>query len=261
MPIDPTITSHRLVGLFLFALGGSCTSISHATDSVAKPVAPKASFSPSPIPPYIAQYTLYRGGKNIGLGTIQLKSIDEKTWQFGTESSASVMFFSAQDKETSTFIWENSYPKPLHFEKRMSLPFKDRFTTQTFDWPNMKETGENEKRQWQTDLQTGTHDIQTQVLSLQVDLLKGRKDFHYKVSKKGSIRDYRYSVVGIEMLDTDIGKLKTVRVEREHDKDDDRQTITWFALEHLYIPVRLQFFEEGDEEGDLRIKSIQSEKR
>ena len=226
--------------------------------AAAEPITEPNKVAKPPLPPYTAQYTLYRGGKNIGVGTIRLKPVSESQWQFGTESSASVMFFSAQDQETSTFVWENGYPKPLQFEKRLTLPFKDRFTVQSFDWLAMKETGKNEKRQWQTDLLSGTHDIQTQVLSMQIDLLHGKKRFHYKVSKKGGLRDYHYTVVGTELLDTDIGKLKTIRVEREHDKEDDRQTITWFAQDHLYIPVRLQFFEDGEEEGDLRIKSIQS---
>ena len=143
------------------------------------------------------------------------------------------------------------------FTKKMKLPFKDRFTEQSFDWAKRIETGKNEKKHWQIPLENDVLDVQSQLLALQLDLANGKKTFEYRVSKKGAIKNYRYEIIQHEPLDTLLGKLDTVRVERVHDKDDDRATITWFSPQHQFIPVRLQFFDEGEEEGDLRIKSIQ----
>lgn len=216
-----------------------------------------AEASEVPLRPYNAQYLLLRGDSEVGTGNIQLQPLDQQQWQFSTSSKASIFFLDFTDTETSTFIWNDQHAKPLKFSKRTTTPTRDRFTEQTFDWQAMKETGKNEKRQWQVDLQPGLNDMQTQVLNLQIDLLNNHRPLSYPVSKKGGVKTYEFEVKGEEILDTPLGKLKTIRVERVHDADDDRRTITWFAKDHQYVPVRLQFFEDGDEQGELQIQALQ----
>lgn len=211
----------------------------------------------APLRPYTAQYQLYRGNSEVGVGNIQLLPGADQQWQFSLTSKASIFFLNFTDTETSTFVWDNGRAKPKQFSKVTTTPTRRKFTEQLFDWQALLETGKNEKREWQMPLQPGLNDMQTQALNLQLDLKQGKRPLHYKVAKKGGVRDYRFTVKGEETLETPLGKLKTLRVEREHDPDDDRRTITWFAKDHQFIPVQLQFFEDGDEQGELRITSIQ----
>ena len=50
-----------------------------------------------------------------------------------------------------------------------------------------------------------------------------------------------------ETLDTELGKLRTIKVSLAHD-NDQRETYIWFAIDWDYLLVRFEQFEKGKKE-------------
>lgn len=210
----------------------------------------------TPIAPFTAEYDLYYDEDNVGESVLQLSALANDEWQFETRSEASLYLMSFSDHEQSRFVWHNERPKPLAFSKERKRPGKTERVQQQFDWQTQTDRGTRGKKSWSTALLGDTQDLQSHLLALQLDLRAGKRELHYAVSKHGRVRDYRYKVTKEETLGTALGKLATIRVERIRDADDDRQTISWLAPSLDFIPVRIQQFEQGKLQGDMRIRKL-----
>ena len=89
-------------------------------------------------------------------------------------------------------------------------------------------------------------DLLTYQVALRCDLAKGnRGETNYPVIAKNLIRGYRFKVKGEEHLDTEMGRLETLVVERLRD-NNERTTLLWVAPELNYMVVRLKQYEKDD---------------
>ncbi|MCK9563001.1 MAG: DUF3108 domain-containing protein [Bacteroidales bacterium] len=77
----------------------------------------------------------------------------------------------------------------------------------------------------------------------------------YTVIHRGRLREYTYEVLNQSVdLDTPLGTLSTIKVERVRE-NDDRETVLWLAPELNYLPVQLMQVEDG-ETYEMTIKSF-----
>ena len=89
------------------------------------------------------------------------------------------------------------------------------------------------------ELEAGYLDMITHRLQLRRDLSAGQQVFSYPVISRGKLKQYSYKVVSEEILQTAIGPLNTVKVERVID-DSDKSVSVWLATDWDYLIVRLQ---------------------
>ena len=71
------------------------------------------------------------------------------------------------------------------------------------------------------------------------------------------VRNYRYRVMGEEVLSTPMGALRALRMIRIADVDAERFEI-WLAVDHDYLPIKLAT-EISDYDAELVVESITSE--
>lgn len=76
----------------------------------------------------------------------------------------------------------------------------------------------------------------------------------YTVFNGKKLRHYTYQVVGEEMLETALGEVKTLHLERL--KDGDGRFEIWLAVDRHYLPVRILRSEESKVDVELVIRSI-----
>ena len=79
----------------------------------------------------------------------------------------------------------------------------------------------------------------THRLQLRRDLSAGQQVFSYPVISRGKLKQYSYKVVSEQILQTAIGPLNTVKVERVID-DGDKSVSVWLATDWDYLIVKLQ---------------------
>lgn len=99
-------------------------------------------------------------------------------------------------------------------------------------------------RESQLDFEPGQLGPLSHQLELARDLRDGVEELNYAVIIRGSIRDYRYERRGEEDLETPMGTLRVLRLERIRD-NSDRETELWLAPEFNYQPVLLRQKEDG----------------
>jgi len=80
-------------------------------------------------------------------------------------------------------------------------------------------------------------------LSVQIDyqnkMKKGDFEQEYNVIDKGRERKYIFSIHTGEIIDTIFGKTNTI-VIRKIIKNNKRNTLTWYAVDHDFIPVKIK---------------------
>lgn len=134
---------------------------------------------------------------------------------------------------------------PLHYSYARRGLSKDRTAELSFDWKNKTVTNNVQKTSWQMDITQKVQDKLSYQIQMQQDLLNGHKNFAYQIADGGRLKEYKFAIVGEELLDTPLGKVNTIKVKRSRE-NDDRVTYAWLAKDWNYLLVRLQQEEKGD---------------
>ena len=93
-------------------------------------------------------------------------------------------------------------------------------------------------------------DTMTHKQQLRFDLASGLKDIYYTVIKKGKIEDYRYQVIGNEVLATNIGELNTTILFRkdviEGKESADIQSKIWLASDWDFLMLKFETYDKDN---------------
>lgn len=84
-------------------------------------------------------------------------------------------------------------------------------------------------------------------LQLQQDLRNGKSALNYPIISKGKTKINVFKRETEEVLNTELGQLRTVKISLEHNSDK-RQTYIWFAVDWEYLLVRFEQYEKGKKE-------------
>lgn len=153
--------------------------------------------------------------------------------------------FGKIDERALFSISENQQIVPLEYSYERSLLGKKRIEKQVFDWPNQELRYSKKNKVTSLPLQSGYLDIVTQKLQLRLDLQSGKETLSYPVISRGKLKQYDFKIIASEVLETAIGPLNTVLVQRVRE-DNQRQTKIWLATDWDYLAVRLEQVEDGD---------------
>lgn len=134
---------------------------------------------------------------------------------------------------------------PLHYSYARRGVGKSRTAELSFDWDKKSVTNNVQKTTWQMDIAQNVQDKLSYQIQMQQDLLNGQKNFTYRIADGGRLKEYKFSTVGEEMLDTPLGKVNTVKIKRSRE-NDERVTYAWLAKDWNYLLVRLQQEEKGE---------------
>ena len=204
-----------------------------------------------PIGDFSYRYELIRNGKVVGNNRLQFKALPNGVWQFtskasGTEGLASLA--GAGVDERSTLIAPRGQLELFSNRMETTLAWKNEVKSTNFDKASNTYIYRDHKATRKVAYQPGVIDRHTLTVALMSDLRSGKnKAFSYPTLNKGKLDTFRFKLMGEEVLDTALGKLKTVRLERIRDSADGKSTRIWFAKERNYAPVMIQ---ELDSKGD-----------
>ncbi|WP_257266550.1 DUF3108 domain-containing protein [Endozoicomonas sp. ONNA2] len=192
--------------------------------------------------PYSAIYKASIKGVPLGgFGERSLRQNADGTWTL--EFSADATFFGM--KETSHFAFKGArLIANQYVQQRTGLGNKPTEYA-TFDWPGNKVNWQQGHRQWSTDLKPETLDNLSYQLKLRMDLAAAHgQPLHYDIADNDEVYQRTFTIEGEEILTTDLGNLKTVRVKIHRDSDE-RATWIWFAKNYDYFLVKLLQEEKG----------------
>ena len=160
-------------------------------------------------------------------------------YRLTTEASAMI----ASLAESSLFSLLDDQLQPIHYSYQRKVFNNKRNVEVAFDWPNKKVKNTAEGSSWVMDIVPHTLDKQSVQLRLQLDLaitpvVEGQV-YAYEVADGGLLKTYQFIADGEDLIETDLGTFKSVRIKRDRGEDTNRETWIWFAPELDYTIVRI----------------------
>jgi len=188
-----------------------------------------------------------------GEATRELKQLADGSWQLSIEASA--MFASA--REVSQFTVDGNLLKPMKYDYQRRVMGKRREASLTFDWENESVTTDIENQPWRMNISPGVQDKLSYQLQMRMDLAAGKEEIVYEVADGGKLQEYRFQVIGEETIETPLGHLKAIKVERDRGEGSNRETYIWFAPELDYMVIRIHQVETDGKNYLLFLKSLE----
>lgn len=131
-----------------------------------------------------------------------------------------------------------------------------------FDWENTSARVTTRDREETYAIEPGTLDQLAFTAQLRLDVRRahqedeGRTDFTFRIIDEHGPEEQLYRLTGEETLETPLGTMETVRLERIREPDSPRTTTVWLAPSEEYIMVRFLQTEEGESDTELLLSSL-----
>jgi hypothetical protein len=203
----------------------------------------------APPPDFEASYKLEQHKLRIGTASITLQTDPQGHYLYEFRSWPNRLFSWIVDKELTessrgTLTPGGIRPDQYHYQRSGG---RARAANLSFDWQSMSVENHVAGSHWQMAVPAGTLDKLATQLAMMIALGEGRRDVTFTVADGGTLKEYRYLVIGEETLDLPAGRFNTVKVTKLR-KDMDQETIIWFAPQLHYLPVRIWRRDSNDEE-------------
>lgn len=184
-------------------------------------------------------------------------TFDAATNQYTLSSTVELTLFGSsltRIDERSDFLWVEEQPLPQHYEFVQS-GFGARKRTIDFDHAHglAKFTINDERGELMLD--GPAFDELSGYLVAKEQLTQGRTEARFDVVDRGEIREHYYRIVDRVMLETPLGRIEAVHLERIRGEESARKTEIWLAPEHDYLLLKLVQTEPDGDTIELSIRS------
>jgi hypothetical protein len=159
------------------------------------------------------------------------------------EDGSAVLTFAADSviaglEETSTFRFSDTVIQPLQYRYLRTGLFKEPDRNQLFNWQKKYIIDVDDQTVFEGHWHDQVQDNLSYHLQASIDLKQGKIQFTYPVFDRKKIKEFKFQMLGVETLNTQVGKIRTVKVEQiEKNKN---KTYIWFAKDYDFLLVRLQ---------------------
>ena len=201
--------------------------------------------------PFEATYTAdYRGLPISATGIRSLTHEDKRDGDRYVFSSRAVSLF-AKLNETSTFTLENNQLVPARYQYERTGLGKNKTQDTRFDWASGLANDVAQDEAFTFNPSTLFSDRLLYQLRLQVDLINTPMDsirsstWTYLIFDRGRMKEYVFEVAGEESIDTALGTIDTIRLERKNE-DSSKRTTLWLAPSLEYMLIRFVQEDDGD---------------
>ena len=214
----------------------------------------------APVDAFTLKFTTLRNGSALGNTIMQFKPLRTGIWQFnsavnGTEGLAGLA--GAGVNETSTLTAPGGQLTLFSNALETRLAWKASVKTTALVKGGKSYQYTDGKTVRLADYVPQTLDRHSLTVALVSDLRAGRgPEFTYRALAKGRAETYRFRIAGEDRLNTALGPLDTVRVERVRESSDGKRTRIWFAKSHGYLPVLIQELDREGDDIEMRIAAI-----
>ena len=150
-----------------------------------------------------------------------------------------------QVTERSRWRLSNGVVEPLEYAYSRRGGKRVRDASVRFDWNSGSAHGALNGNGWESKLEPGMQDKLSYLLSLMNRLERGQQLVPISVHDGAKNKRYHFRQIGKDSVDTAVGRVDTVQVERRVD-GDGRVTVVWMAPGLGYFPVKIVHKEDGE---------------
>lgn len=196
---------------------------------------------------FTSRYALSYNGIEIGTTERNLIPLGDGSLVFKSTAyptGLAAVLLSDRVVERSLLKLANGGVRPVEYSFRQSGGKRTREADLYFSWPRGELITQPANRN--VPLPVNAMDALSFQLALMRDLEAGKKSFVYQIADRRRLREYRFEVQGTENVRTPQGRFDTVHVLAEN-AERDRNFEFWCAPALGYLPVRIVYFDDGDE--------------
>ena len=213
-------------------------------------------------PPFDATYALSRNGIHLGANRLQLERHGD-AWRYAstiTPDGLISLFVADTVEEESRWRLHEGAIRPLSYRYHRFGGKKERRVELSFDWRDGPTGGQviNDVGgdRWSMAIPPGTLDKLVYQVAIMLDLGRGEREMTYAIADGGRLKHYHLKVTGEETLETPLGPLRTLRVERTKESSK-KTTRLWCAPELRFLPVKIEQVKKEGETLRMTIESLQ----
>jgi hypothetical protein len=196
-----------------------------------------------------ASYVLSAQGLDIGETLLTLEPLGDGRFAYHSRSEAigiAKLFRDERVEERSEWRFaESGAVQPLRYTYSRSGGKREREVVVDFDWQDGRVHNTLNGHTWSMPLEPGMLDKLVYLLALMNDLSGDMREVRYTVADGGKVKTYNLSAVDEERLDTVVGALDTIVVQRSRE-GEERVTLIWCARALGYLPVKVEHREDGE---------------
>jgi Protein of unknown function (DUF3108) len=221
----------------------------------AAPPAPPA--APAPLRPFQTSYEVSWHGFTGGTASFELRQDSPGSWTYVNRNRPSGLFRlvpKASLTLTSRMSVEPAAVRPLLFTATTADGDETKAELH-FDWGASRARGYFDEHSIDMALKAGVQDDLSVQVALINALANGQVPSGISLFDPNGIRDYDYSEVGTETLQTPAGEFATV-IYRSHKQNSPRSTRFWCAPALGYIPVRAEQQYKGKVEWTMKLLTV-----
>lgn len=239
--------------IFLFALLLPCfaqATISIPQEKVAAAYRAKA---------FTANYVVFRNGKNLGTATIKFADIGNGRWELTTKTVGTgiAAIAGVEINERSLIRWNDGRPETLDYSFSQKAGWKDKQRSITVNAQSKTIVSQDKDNTYSLKYQPGVLDRHAITVAIMQDLSQGKRgDLVYPVADRDELNTQLYRLIGNEKMDTTLGSLSSVKVQRIRENANGKTTTLWLALDKQFVPLRIEQKEADGDVIEMRITGL-----
>ncbi|ASK34430.1 hypothetical protein CEK62_08560 [Alcanivorax sp. N3-2A] len=159
------------------------------------------------------------------------------------------------NKEESWFHWNNCQPRTQRYVHEFNGFGKHRYHHTDFNWAKRTVISRSEDGTDRFAFPDDALDELSMLLRARCVFATGDKEYDATSVYGDDIRHHHFVVIDRETIDTPMGELDTLVVEKKRDKDNDsnRRTLFWVAPKVGYMVVKARHIESALLHGELNM--------
>lgn len=199
-----------------------------------------ASFSVAAAQSYSALYQVEADGMSLGKLERNLSQGADGSYVLKTKTYTTgfwALFIKDRVNEESRFAMVDGkvIPKSYHYAKKKKGKLLEERVTFNSDKGTIRSSSGSGKQRFPFD--GGESDKLLYQFRIREALRQGKIELQFAVVDRMRLRLYEFKVGKLELLDTPMGKMEAVRVDRVN--EERRKTTLWFAPGLDYLPVKI----------------------
>ncbi len=160
--------------------------------------------------------------------------------------------FVPSEMKVGNMRWLDARIVPLNYVAKIGKDIREELF---FDWEKSQVSVVYRGRQDEFPVSAGTLDEIAMQAQIMADMKGGESGpWDYRVVSRGKLKDHRYEVVGEEEIDTVLGPLRTLILERRRGGKTDYRF--WTSPRYDYLPVRGEKIVNGEVKYEMYLEKL-----
>lgn len=203
------------------------------------------------LPPFSAEYRIYvnKIPTPIKADLVLEPASGEDRYHMRFEAHSWLL----NNREESWFHWNDCAPRTERYTHEFKGFGKHRYHDTDFNWEQGRAVSESDSGDESFPIPDQALDELSMLLRARCVFATGDKEYSATSVYGDDIREHHFIVIDRETIDTPMGDLDTLVVEkkREEDKEESRRTLFWVAPEVGYMVVKARHIESALLHGEL----------